>query len=192
MNYYQEITLLTQNEIGLYFLWEKVYQQIHLRLVEQQDDTGQVPIGLAFPEYKSKYLGSKLRLLAKTAEALEAFNANLALARLSDYVHMTGIRPILSDKIIAYACYPRLQVKSNVCRLARRRAKRLNISLEQAEADLQHVKEQTLINVPYVWIKSHSNGERFRLFIGYKPMEGSVGSGFGTYGLSRQTSIPIF
>jgi CRISPR-associated protein (Cas_Csy4). len=64
-----EITLLPNPEVGKNFLWSKVFQQIHLGLVEMQDDQARVPIGLSFPEYitgeKYSVLGGKLRLLAK-------------------------------------------------------------------------------------------------------------------------------
>lgn len=52
MKFYQELTLLPQDEINIYFLWSKTFQQIHLGLVEMQDDQKRVPIGLSFPEYK--------------------------------------------------------------------------------------------------------------------------------------------
>ena len=46
MNYYQELSLLPQEEIPINFLWSKVFQQIHLGLVEMQDDQLRVPIGV--------------------------------------------------------------------------------------------------------------------------------------------------
>jgi len=51
MNYYQDLSLLAQEEINIHFLWSKIFQQIHLGLVEMQDEQGRVPIGLSFPEY---------------------------------------------------------------------------------------------------------------------------------------------
>ena len=51
MNYYQDITLLPDADIGLYFLWQKVYQQIHLALVENKSADNASAIGVAFPEY---------------------------------------------------------------------------------------------------------------------------------------------
>lgn len=51
MRFYCEITLLPNPEVNLNFLWSKAFQQIHLGLVEMQDDRKQVPIGVGFPEY---------------------------------------------------------------------------------------------------------------------------------------------
>ena len=78
MNYYIEITLIDNSDLNLFSLWSKVFQQIHLGLVEIQDDQGRVPIGLSFPDYvtgeKYSVLGGKLRLLAKDEAILSRFN----------------------------------------------------------------------------------------------------------------------
>ncbi|MCO4790206.1 type I-F CRISPR-associated endoribonuclease Cas6/Csy4, partial [Vibrio cholerae] len=36
MNYYQEITLLPDADIALGFLWQNVFQQVHIALVEHK------------------------------------------------------------------------------------------------------------------------------------------------------------
>ncbi|MFI3158260.1 MAG: type I-F CRISPR-associated endoribonuclease Cas6/Csy4 [Methylococcaceae bacterium] len=192
MNHYQDITLQADADIGLHFLWEKVYQQIHLGLVEMQDDDGKIAIGVALPDYNADrhQLGNKLRLLAETEVQLERFNASQWLSRLSDYVHLTGIRNI-PERIQSHACYYRIQPKSSNARLARRKAKRENIGIEQALAALKKHPEQRS-DAPYVWIKSQSSGERFRLFIGYVEQTEPFNAGFNVYGLSRQSSVPIF
>jgi CRISPR-associated endonuclease Csy4 len=51
MDYYQEITLIDQAEISPYFLWSKIYMQLHFALVEMKDQYNQVPIGISFPDY---------------------------------------------------------------------------------------------------------------------------------------------
>ena len=192
MNRYLDITLLPDAEIGQHFLWEKVYQQIHLGLAACKDENGKIPIGIALPGYDAEknQLGNKLRLLAETEALLEQFDARQRLSRLSDYVHLTGIRGI-PDRILTHACFYRIQPKSNNARLARRRAKRGVIGFEQALALFENTPEQHS-NAPYVWIKSLSSGERFRLFIGNAEVTSRDNSGFNAYGLSRQSSVPIF
>ncbi|HHL31776.1 MAG TPA: type I-F CRISPR-associated endoribonuclease Cas6/Csy4, partial [Oceanospirillales bacterium] len=73
MNYYQDITLLPDAEITLGFIWQKVYQQVHIALADNKIAENQSAIAVAFPEYGSKGfpLGRKLRLLAETQEQLE-------------------------------------------------------------------------------------------------------------------------
>lgn len=192
MNVYQDITLLPDADIGLHFLWEKVYQQIHLALVEMQDDSGRVPIGIALPAYDNAghSLGNTMRLLATTAHQLERCRAEQWLDRFSDYLRLSQILPVPHD-VRMHACYRRLQPKSSTARMARRKAKRENISPEAALAALNDRHEQRC-DAPFVWLKSLSNGERFRLFIACETVESPVPGGFSTYGLSNPGSVPVF
>ncbi|MBL6987684.1 MAG: type I-F CRISPR-associated endoribonuclease Cas6/Csy4, partial [Methylobacter sp.] len=96
MKHYCDITLLPDAEANLGFLWQKVYQQIHLALVENKVGENHSLVAVSFPEYGSKAfpLGNKLRLLAEEATWLEGLNLSKWLNRLSDYCHYTSIKPI--------------------------------------------------------------------------------------------------
>ncbi len=193
MKCYIEITMLPSSEISIYFLWEKVYQQLHLALVEIQDVNGEVMVGVSFPEYdEDKYqLGCKLRLLAPSKKDLENLNIHKWLSRLSDYIHITSIRDV-PGKPAEYAFFKRIQTKSSNTRLARRKAKREGISFEQALSLLCKRKEQ-ISKAPYLHIKSLSTGKRYRLMIDCVKTKKTIAIGnFSTYGLSSKHSIPIF
>ncbi len=192
MKFYIEITLLPSTEIPLYFLWEKVYQQIHLALVEVKNADGLVTIGGAFPEYsaRKKHLGNKLRLFAESEDELINLNMEKWLSRLTDYVHITKTRSVPEPE--GFALFKRAQPKSSVERLARRKAKREGISFGEAMRVLQSFEERSS-DLPYIHIKSLSSAKRYRLMISYmetdKKPEGGL---FSTYGLSSQSSVPIF
>lgn len=192
MNYYIELTLLPDSETSLYFLWEKVYQQLHLAFATIKNDQLNSPIGVAFPRYDlEKYqLGEKLRLFAETDNLLERLNAKQWLANLSDYVHLTSIKPV-PNKIKKYGSFYRVYAKSYVNR-AKRRAKLANISIEQALHFFADRDDQWRTHTPYLHLKSHTNGERFRLFIGYLEQPKSNQAVFSCYGLSRNSTVPIF
>lgn len=187
-----DITLLASAEIGLNHLWEKVYHQIHIGLVETKDAYNNITIGIAFPNYDAsrQQLGNKLRLLAGTQQTIENFNASQRLSVLDDYVHLTKIR-LVPDHIHGYAHFYRVQSKGSVAKLARRKAMRKNISFEKAESLLKDLPDQR-IKEPFIWIKSHSSDERFPLFIGFESAAKSDKSNFNSYGLSRESSVPIF
>ena len=167
MVYYQELTLLTSEEIPINFLWSKLFQQIHLGLVEMQDDQGRVPIGLSFPEYEigenHSVLGGKLRLLANDEAILKQFDAVKWLERLSDYVHCTSIRPV-PEKLIGYAIYQREQPKTSPERLARRYARRHSVDYEKA-LTLYNKRTYQTINSPFIRLKSLSSDNIFCLWI---------------------------
>ncbi len=215
MNYYQELLLLPQEEIPIHFLWSKVFQQIHLGLVEIQDDQGRVPIGLSFPEYldgeKRSELGTKLRLFAIDEAMLKQFDTAKWLARLSDYVHSTSIRPV-PEKIIGYAIYQREQPKTNPERLARRYAKRHGVDFDTALNGLIDLKstEKPLnadfkiqfrycemtkkkIASPFIRLKSMSSEQTFCLWIKKIPADTKTSATyFSSYGLSAVSSVPEF
>ena len=194
INFYQELSLLPQEEIPIHFLWSKLFQQIHLGLVEIQNDQGQIPIGASFPEYvigeKYNLLGSKLRLLAGDEETLNRFNAAHRLSRLSDYVHCTGIRPV-PKKLMGYATYQREQPKTGSERLARRYAKRHHESYDKALERYSNMTHKTIAS-PYIRLKSLSGDREFCLWIKKTEAEALSGGVFSSYGLSATSSVPEF
>lgn len=192
MKYYIELTLIQNADIAHYFLWEKVFQQVHLGLVEMQDSDKKVQIGISFPEYdKENYkLGSKLRLFAEDEKTLEQFEVQRWLNRLSDYVHITRIRPVPNRKL-TYACYKREQIKQTKERLARRKAKRAGISIDEALQLLGDYEEKQ-VQTPFINIKSQSSNQRFRLFILKEESDDLINQGFSAYGLSNISTVPEF
>jgi CRISPR-associated endonuclease Csy4 len=201
MTVYLEITLLPDVDISLNFLLQKVYQQLHLRFVDMQRENaalavqkgGLQPIGVSFPKYNSlaNTLGDKIRLFAENVATLERFSAKHTLRKLSDYVHVTNIRDV-PENVTTFACFQRVQLKSSNARLARRKAKRENISFEEALFKLRtHAEQRT--DLPFMSIKSASNGENFRLFVVYSQKNcANEEFAFSTYGLSDKSTVPIF
>ncbi len=194
MNCYIDITLLPSEDIGHYFLWEKVYNQVHLALVEHKNAAGGFSIAAAFPEYSTdkKRLGSKLRLLSQDEEVLIQLNITKWLARFADYVHITSIRSVPSG-IGHYMAYGRPKVMNNKQRLIERRMKRHNQSLEQATEHFEGFKPQQS-KAPFVHIKSHTKDMRFPLFIEELLCEAQSQQTviFDSYGLSNKGGLPKF
>ena len=210
MKYYLDITLLPDAEINLGFLWQKVYTQCHLALVEQKSADNHSAVAIAFPGYKTVKkvpaeidafqpnnfpLGNKLRLLAESAEQLEQLEINNWLKRLSDYCHITSVKSV-PDDINEYASFTRKQFNTSVERLARRRAKRKNESYEQAMAYYQNFQPPKS-SLPYVNCKSLSGNRPFKLLI-EKQVVNEPNSGlFNCYGLSQKqgdttATVPCF
>ena len=193
MKHYIDITLLPDPEIPLYFLWEKVYQQLHLALVEIKEPDDKVKIGVAFPQYDEQQhqLGCKLRLFAPSCELLEKLNINHWLSRLTDYVHISSIKNV-PEKINSYVVFKRVQLKTSNARLARRKAKRKGITQQQALTYLQEHHEKTS-RLPYIHIKSCDTEQRYRLLIARIETDSSqITKGFSCYGLSPTSATPVF
>ena len=191
MKSFQEITL-RPTEINRYFIWQKLFQKIHLKLVNLKDDKGTVYIGISFPEYKCKdkiHLGSKLRLFAPDEDKLKSFNTSKVLNHFSNYIHWTDIRAT-PDKY-RHAVYWRKQPKSSLLRIARRKAKREGLSHDEALEKIKEFSEHR-IKTPYINIKSSSSGHPFRLFITKKIVNKPTKGIFNCYGLSPSTTVPEF
>ncbi len=199
MKCYQEITLIDQAEISPYFIWSKLYTQLHIALAESKDTDNKVNIGVSFPQYifeeeiegqKAKVnLGKKLRIFAQSEAELQTLDLKKWLDRLTDYVHMTSIREV-PENVKGYAIYKRKQVKTNAQRLARHRVKRGDIGFDEALARYSNVVTTT--DLPYIQMKSLTSDKSFKLFIEKKNANQSENQVFSTYGLSSESSVPEF
>lgn len=213
MKFYQDITLLPDAEVSLGVIWEKVYQQIHLMLVEHKVADNESAIGLSFPAYGNKAfpLGNQLRLLAESETMLKQANVNQWLQRLSDYVHVKSIKAVPSD-IDQYVSFHRVNPKSQQRRL-KQLAQRVTLLSKRHAVDESDMRAQLLSSIeksstecklPYINVQSlsSSHGEqrhKFRLFIDCEKVEVPIHSGnvFTCYGLSPsdksyQTFVPCF
>lgn len=197
MQFYQEITLLPDVEISPYFLWTKVYTQLHLAFVEQQDDDGKIAYGVSFPQYRLNadkqigFLGFKVRIFAQTEQALQALNLTKWLERLTDYVHMTSIRPVPQDKVTGFSQFYRVIPKMPLDERISHQAARHGVSLEAAAEHLKGYQTQATIE-PFIRMPSQSTGHNFALHIGRQPTDDLGDGKFGTYGLTRSAGVPEF
>ena len=195
MKYYQEITLIDQAEISSYFIWSKLYTQLHIALAEIKDTNDKVNIGVSFPQYRFNqeksigFLGTKLRLFAPNEADLKKLDLKKWLDRLTDYVHITSIREV-PENVKGYAIYKRKQVKTNATRLARHRVKRGDIGFDEALARYSNVVTTT--ELPFIQMKSLTSDQMFKLFIEKRSIEQSKSQVFSTYGLSSESSVPEF
>lgn len=194
MRFYQEITLIPNPDVNRHFLWSKVYQQIHLGLVEVQNEQGKVPIGISFPEYvigeKYNSLGGKCRLFAQDEAMLKQFDTDKWLDRLNDYVHWTRIRAV-PDAINGYATYQRLQPKTSPERLARRYASRHLVDYGDALQRYNGMASAS-VSAPFIRLKSLSSEQTFCLWIEKKTTSKPCVERFSTYGLSAKATVPEF
>ncbi|MGV2871522.1 type I-F CRISPR-associated endoribonuclease Cas6/Csy4 [Colwellia sp. E150_009] len=198
MKYYLDITLLPDSEITLGFIWQKVYQQVHIALAENKIAQNSSAIALAFPKYaltgdkKTDFLlGNTLRIFAPTEELLTKLAISNWLKRFSDHTHISSIKAV-PEKVNEFVCVKRKQCKTNLSRFARRRAKRKGETFEQA---IQHYAnfndEQT--KLPFINVNSLSKNEQFRLFIDQKKVNETTVGEFTCYGLSKEkATVPWF
>lgn len=195
MDYYIELTLIKDSEISPYFIWSKLYTQLHLAFVEQKDANEQIPYGVSFPEYKTvenkgkrlMLLGSKLRVFANSVDELQKLDLNKWLERLTDYVHVKSPKQV--EGVGQYITVNRYRPKASAENLARRYAQRKNISVEEALKRLEGYQPKHA-PFPYIQLKSLSGEREFSLCINQQVMDKAVEGKFSTYGLSATSTVP--
>jgi len=219
MTHYIEISLIDTKKFNIYELWSRLYTQVHLALVEQQNSDKTVNIGVSFPEYFYREeknttfsgLGGKLRIFAQSKEELESVSLNTWLNRLTDYMDISSIQEVPSNGVyhIIVSNYVKPKNLSSVTkRFMKRESERLGRELSFSEAkQLQHqrfaeknavsleeaekhYKNPQVLNFPYIKLKSLSNKNTFTLRIRQKQVAEKIEGSFNTYGLSSTTTVP--
>jgi len=198
MKYYLDITLLPDTEITLGFIWQKVFQQVHIALAENKTAESSSAIALAFPQYSQMGdenvafpLGNKLRIFAQSEKRLDKLAINSWLKRFSDHTNISSIKAV-PEKVNEFVCVKRKQCKTNLSRLARRRAKRKDETFEQALQYFASFNDEQS-KLPFINVNSFSKNEQFRLFIDQKMVNESNVGEFTCYGLSKdQATVPWF
>ncbi|WP_340600546.1 type I-F CRISPR-associated endoribonuclease Cas6/Csy4 [Acinetobacter sp. HZNU-JH01] len=203
MQYYIELTLLPNEDTSAYFLWSKVYTQLHIAFAEHSNEQGRISFGVSFPQYRMNeqkkigFLGTKIRVFASSESQLQQLNLGKWLERFIDYVHITQPREVPQAKVNGHAHYYRVNPKMSIEERIVHQAQRRNISLDEAKQHFKLYIEQPIIE-PYVSLKSLSakreqNIDRpYRLYIGKSLVDEAKDGEFGTYGLSRVATVPEF
>lgn len=197
MNYYQEITLLPDADIALGFLWQNVFQQVHIALVEHKVASNQSLVAVGFPDYRqAKFpLGSKLRLFAKEQATLEKLDIRSWLTRLEDYVHIKGIKEV--PDAVSYVSFVRKRVKSpeRIERDMQQKAKLWSVKaakpISECLLELEKTRPTTACKLPFVYLHSQQTKQRspdksskFPLFIAMNRATAEQTGTFDCYGLS--------
>ena len=187
MTHYQDIHILADPELLPQQLMSDLFGRVHKALALEQSDS----VGISFPKMRdeARYLGACLRLHGSETD-LESLQKYLGVLP-SDYFLLAAIKPVPAQ-IEGYRRFSRRQSDSSLDRLRRRKMKREGISWEEAVEALPENREKRL-DLPYVNVRSASNGERFRLFIEAGPVALSPAPGsFSCYGLSPTATVPWF
>lgn len=200
MKHYIDITLLPDAEANLGFLWQKVFQQVHIALVENKIADNESAVALSIVGYGDKdfLLGDKLRLLANSEEALQKLDIHRWLNRLTDYCHIKAIKPV-PGHVSHYACFKRKPVKS-IEKKAQRRAQHLNKPYEEVLAYLLKEGKSIKSELPFINVESQETKKtaeqgvsaRFLLFIEKNISDQPVEGKFDCYGLSKTATVPCW
>lgn len=191
LTHYQEVTLIPDPEISPYFIWQKLYTQLHIALADIKNNHGIDSIGVSFPDYhydnkkeQSSKLGQKLRVFAPSQADLEKLNLNHWLSRLTDYVHIRSIQEVgskaKSNVVVKRYRFKPVEIQANSL------AEKLGIDYDEAMAIVKKRKPE--MKVPYINLKSETTGVPYRLSILQQQVDDPTEGSFNTYGLNTMTT----
>ena len=201
MNAYIELTIIPSPEIHVYVIWSKLYTQLHLALVACKETDNTSAVGISFPEYWCEErkgviyggLGAKARLFANNQVDLERLQLEQWLSRLSDYVHISSIKPVPTEKVTGHLIVSRVRTKPSKENLARRYSRRHGVSEEESLQRLSDYKQYVDDKyTPYVRINSLSGQKVFSLFIKQQVVATAQEGAYTCYGLSADSTVPNF
>lgn len=212
MKYYLDITLLPEADITLGFIWQKVYRQVHIALVDNKRGGNESAIAVSFPLYGEHAfpLGNKLRLFAADESQLTTLNINQWLNRFEDYVHIKSIKPVPEQ--VTQVCFVRQHVKGeeriekDMMSKAKHWSEKSGQPLDFCLQALEKSKPKTGSALPFIWLESQEtkqrnegNSSKFPLFIKKVDVAEQQTGVFNCYGLSENhnsegklVSIPQF
>ncbi|MBC3810918.1 type I-F CRISPR-associated endoribonuclease Cas6/Csy4 [Undibacterium aquatile] len=200
MKYYLDITLLPDAEANLGFIWQKVFQQLHIALVDNKIGDNESAVALSIVNYGDKDfpLGNQLRLLANTEEVLQKLDVHRWLNRLSDYCHIKPIK-LVPTNVLQYARFKRKPVKS-IEKKAERRANHLDLPYDEVLAYLKKEGRSDECKLPFINVESQQTKKRlelresakFLIFIERELVDESTEGKFDCYGLSKTATVPWF
>ncbi|MGP4971067.1 type I-F CRISPR-associated endoribonuclease Cas6/Csy4 [Psychrobacter aquimaris] len=187
MTHYCELTIIPDPDIAPYFIWRKLFNQIHIALAELKSKHGIESIGVSFPDYhydkkgKSSKLGLKLRVFAPSQQDLETLNLDDWLSRLTDYVHIKAVKEVPKDKVTSPVSVHRYRFKPVEVQ-AQTLAKKLSITYE--EAMMTVVKRKPEMPLPFIQMHSQTNDSDYRLQVLQRSCSKPKSGLFNVYGMN--------
>ena len=191
MKVYQEITIIPDDDKAPYFLWSKLYNQLHIALADVANTHGIRTIGVAFPNYRYverdgktfATLGSRLRIFAPSCDELEKLNLAKWLDRLTDYVHIKAIADV-GERATGNVVVERYRYQ-DLGKQVERFARFKNLTVEQALEHCLAYKKQPR-TYPFIELFSQTNQVPYRLYIKQTVVDKTVDGEFTVYGMHNQ------
>ncbi|WP_233967850.1 type I-F CRISPR-associated endoribonuclease Cas6/Csy4 [Pectobacterium polaris] len=184
MDHYIDIRVQPDPEFTASQLLNALFAKLHRALGQVADGK----IGISFPNV-GKTLGECLRLHG-TKEALSTLEQTAWLKGLRDYTQVSECKAVPDG--VKFRTVRRVQLKSSAERLRRRSVSKGWLTEAEASARIPDAVEKRSA-LPFVQIKSLSNGQMFFVFVEHGPLQDAPIAGrFSSYGLSAEATVPWF
>ena len=183
LSHYLDIRLLPDPEFTEQQLMNALFAKLH----RAAGKSAPGKIGVSFPDV-SKRLGGRLRLHS-SKEILSGLMTDSWIQGMKDYCVISDITPV--PAAVKYRTVRRVQAKSAHNKRRRSIAKGW-LTEEEALEKIPDTQQKTL-TLPYIQMKSLSNGNPMRVYIEHGDIQDVAQPGeFNAYGLSASATVPWF
>ncbi len=183
MEYYLDIHLLPDPEFSEQDLLNALFAKFHRAM----NNVAQGRVAISFPKV-AKRLGGTLRLHGSKT-TLDVLMTENWLQGMRDYCQCSGIKPV--PTACQYRTVKRVQAKSAYNKRKRSVTKGW-LTAEEAEQQIPDTQQRKL-NLPYLEVKSLSNGNRMRVYVEHGSLQNQPQQGeLNSYGLSSEATVPWF
>lgn len=170
MDAYIDIRVKAADEQPAPVILSSVFSRLHLELVEREESN----VGVSFPAADLS-IGDQMRLHGQRDNLAQLA---ASLARFNDYCHISDPTVVPTDH--QWRQISRVQSPTTAAKI-RRLLKRGSITEAEAENRLSQL---TTLKHPFLNIRSHSTGQRFRIFFEQKKaLAPTEPQQFNTFGL---------
>ena len=156
--HYIEFKIL-ENDRRIYNL---IFQKLHNVFSEEICNNGSNHCAISMPQYNKEkmHFGNIIRIFASSEEKLNSLNLKERFKNLFDFVIISSISPIPTNKNFKYARYKKLGSRA-INGIAKRYMKHHNVSEEEAK----QIINRKWFDTPFAWLTSNSSGNRYPLII---------------------------
>jgi len=192
MSRYQDLELLPDVELPIFFIRNKVYTKLHKAIF----DLNASDIGVSFPQAKER-LGCVIRIHS-TKDRLNELQKLNWLGGLAGYCQVGEVFSV-PDEVKGHQVISRIRQTMSMAKLSKKIAylqKKGYLKDNEADSYKKQYKAKlfaTGLDNPYLELQSVSTGSKYRLYIQFGELQQQAVIGeFNRFGLSKTATIPVF
>jgi CRISPR-associated endonuclease Csy4 len=192
MTHYQDLILLPDEEVPIFFIRNKIYQKLHKAIFNLNASD----VGVSFPN-ATKKLGDVIRIYSTQIRLKELQNLNW-LGGLVGYCQVGEVFPV-PDEVKGHQVISRIRQTMSMAKLSKKIAylqKKGYLKDNEVEDYKKQYKAKlfaTGLDNPYLELQSISTGSKYRLYIQFSELQQQAVIGeFNHFGLSKTATTPVF
>lgn len=183
MNHYIEIKIKKNKKVKAPNITNSLMSSLHIAIIESKEN-----VGVSFPGITENHLGEVIRIHGSKESLVKLGFCWISKSNVMGHIEFSDILEIPEN--VQYVSFRRLRPMFTESKLRNLLKKK---PLSDDEIKDYKIKIRTeFIDSPFLNLKSHSNRQHFKLFLGAYCREDSGDGLFDNYGFSKTAAVPVF